>query len=60
MEKLIELLPYLIGAVGAAIGLAAAVAKFTKSKRDDEIIQKIDEAFDKAVAFVAPGNDEEK
>lgn len=60
MEQFLALLPYIVGAVGAAIGLAAAVAKFTKSKRDDEIIAKIDEAFDKAVAFVAPDNTEDK
>lgn len=59
MEKFIEILPYLIGAIGAAIGLAAAVAKFTKTKRDDEIVAKIDDAFDKVVALATPGDKEE-
>ncbi len=52
MEKLLELLPYIVGALGAAIGLAAAVAKFTKTKRDDEIIAKIEEYFEDVVDYV--------
>ena len=59
MEKFIELLPLIVVAIGAAIALAAAVAKFTKTKKDDEVIAKIDAAFDKVEDLVV-GTDEEK
>lgn len=57
MEKFIELLPLIVVAIGAAITLAAAVAKFTKTKKDDEVIAKIDAAFDKVEDLVS-GTDE--
>lgn len=60
MEKFLELLPGIVIAIGAAIALAAAVAKLTKSKKDDEVVAKIDEAFDVVEDLVSGRGDEEK
>ena len=59
MEKFIELLPAILVLVGAVLAAAAAAAKLTKTKRDDEVIAKIEDAFEKVEAIVAPKSDEE-
>lgn len=35
-----------VGAVGALIGLALAIAKLTKNTKDDEIVGKVKTTFD--------------
>lgn len=35
-----------VGALGALIGLAVAIAKLTPNKKDDEIIGKVKTTFD--------------
>jgi hypothetical protein len=54
MERFLELLPAIVVLVGAVIAAAAAAAKLTKTKKDDEVIAKIDEAFKKVEDIVAP------
>lgn len=59
MERFLELLPAIVVLIGAVIAAAAAAAKLTKTKRDDEVIAKIDEAFKKVEDIVVPDDKEQ-
>ena len=49
--ELNEILLLVVGIAGSLLAIAGAVAKFTKTKRDDELIEKISEAVDPILSY---------